>query len=839
LTSAKGSTHLKLHRIAIPVEGMTCASCVAHVESALKAVPGVSRVSVNLATEKAVVDLEIKDMPLERLRTAVAEAGYKVPATRTSLSIGGMTCASCVAHVEEALKGVSGVVNATVNLATERATVEYLPSVAGAAELRRAVMAAGYRVEGTDAEASGGDREEPERLAKVKEIRYFRDRVITSAVLSVIVFVGSFRDSLFHFLPASIGNHYLLWALSTPVQFWAGWYFYQHGFGLLRHRTINMHTLIALGTSVAYFYSVAVALFPGFFTSRGFPAEVYFDTAALIIALILLGRYLEVLAKGRTSEAIRKLMGLQPRMARVVRYGEEMEIPVETVAVGDVVIIRPGEKLPVDGEVLEGHSAVDESMLTGESMPVEKGPGVVVYGATINRTGAFRFRATKVGRDTVLAQIIRLVEEAQGSKAPIQRLADRVSAYFVPAVVGVALVAFVIWSFVGPSPAFLYAMLTAVAVLIIACPCALGLATPTAIMVGTGKGAQMGVLIKSAEALETLHKVQAVVLDKTGTLTEGKPRVTDLLTRTVTKEELLGLAASVEYGSEHPLGEAIVEAARERSLELEKTQGFEAVPGKGVLARVNGSQVLLGNLRYMQEMGVAVDGLGDKAGRLAAEGKTPMFVARDGEAIGIIAVADTVKPSAREAVAALHRQGIEVAMLTGDSQRTADAIAKTLGIDRVFAEVLPQDKAAYVKALQAEGKRVAMVGDGINDAPALTQADVGIAIGTGTDIAVESGDVVLMQGDVLGVLDAIRLSKATIRAIKQNLVWAFGYNTALIPLAAGILYPVFAGSGVPDALRPVLGEYGFLNPILAALAMAFSSVSVVANSLRLRRMRVH
>ena len=818
---------------------MTCASCVAHVERALKGVPGVCQVSVNLATGKAVVGLETKDVPLERLRTAVAEAGYKVPIAKSILKINGMTCASCVSHVEAALRGVPGVAGAGVNLAMGNATIDYLPGVAGAVELRRAVEAAGYRVEGIDADAVG-DREELERLAKVNEIRALRSRVAFAAVGGVLLLLGTFDGlpwtaSLFErgFYP------YLLWGLATPVQFWAGWTFYASGLPPLRHRTANMHTLIVLGTSVAYFYSVAATVSPGFFTSRGFPAQVYFDTAAIIIALILLGRYLEARARGQTSEAIRKLIELQPRTARIVRDGQELEVPVGQVAVGDIVLVRPGEKIPVDGEVLEGHSAVDESMLTGESMPVEKGPSSTVYGATINRTGTFRFRATKVGRDTVLAQIIRLVEEAQSSKAPIQRLADLVSAYFVPAVVGVAVLSFIVWSLVGPSPAFLYAMLTAVAVLIIACPCALGLATPTAIMVGTGKGAQMGVLIKSAEALETLHKVRAVVLDKTGTLTQGKPRVTDMVAQEVAEAELLSLAAAVELGSEHPLGEAIVEAAKEQSLSLKAAKDFEAVPGKGVRARINGSQALVGNLRYMQEVGVSVDGLEERAGHLAAQGKTPMFVVRDSRPIGVIAVADTVKPGSKEAVDALHQMGVEVAMLTGDNRRTAEAIARELGIDRVFAEVLPQDKAEYVKQLQSEGKRVAMVGDGINDAPALAQADVGIAIGTGTDIAIESAQVVLMRGDVRRVVDAIRLSKATIRTIWQNLFWAFFYNMLLIPVAAGALYPVFqAVGGVPDSLDFFFGDRGFLNPVLAALAMAFSSVTVVSNSLRLRRMRV-
>jgi Cu+-exporting ATPase len=812
-------------------------------------------VSVNLATEQAALDLESVEVPLAQLRQAVERAGYKVPTTRTALNIGGMTCASCVAHVEEALKGVAGVVDASVSLAVERATVEYLPGVAGLAEFRQAVQASGYRLEGVSGE--GGDTaKELERLSKVQEIRSLRNRVAFSAVVGVLLLLGSL--DAFPWVPPLLDRGFypfLLWALATPVQFWAGWNFYTSGLGAVRHGTANMHTLIALGTTVAYGYSVAVifidALAPQVLADYGIAASVYFDTAAIIIALILLGHYLEARAKGQTSEAIRRLMGLRPSTARLVRDGQEVDVPIEMVAPGDTILVRPGEKIPVDGQVSEGYSTVDESMLTGESMPVDKQSGDLVFGATLNKTGAFQFRATKVGQDTVLAQIIRLVEEAQASKAPIQRLADRVSAYFVPAVVGVALGAFFFWLFLGPAPALTFSLMVAVAVLIIACPCALGLAAPTAIIVGTGKGAEQGVLIRSAQALEVAHRVRTVILDKTGTLTTGQPTVTDIIVIPPNpplakggvggfdENELLAMAASAERGSEHPLGEAIVREAQARGLALKYPERFRAIPGQGIEARVNGATVHLGNQVLMQSSGVALDSLADRALELAGQGKTPMFLAANGAAWGIIAVADTLKPTSREAVAQLRRLGLEVVMLTGDNARTARAIAQQLGIDRVEAEVLPQDKVEVVRRLQAEGKVVAMVGDGINDAPALTQADVGIAMGTGTDVAMESAGITLMRGDVRGVATAFELSRRTIRAIWQNLFWAFFYNVALIPVAAGVLYPVFkALGGVPGGLEFFFGQQGFLNPVLAALAMAFSSVTVVSNSLRLRRMKV-
>ena len=820
-------------RITLPVDGMTCASCVYHVEGALREVAGVSQVTVNLATEQATVDFDSDTATLADLMEAVDDSGYKTGVARISLNIGGMTCASCVAHVERALGEVEGVVSASVNLATERATVEYVRGVATLADMKFSVDDSGYSVEGVAGEETAGDEE---RLARTKEIKVLRRKVLFAASLGSVIFLGSFRE-WFPWMPSFLQNWYVLWALATPVQFWAGAQFYTGAWGALKHRTTNMNTLIAVGTSTAYFFSAAATLFPTFFSVEQADAKVYFDTAAIIIALILMGRYLEARAKGQTSEAIRKLMGLQPKTARVMREGEEVDLSIEDVVPGDIIVVRPGESIPVDGVVVEGNSSVDESMLTGESIPVEKLAESPVFGATINKTGSFRFRATKVGTDTALAQIIRLVQEAQGSKAPIQRLADLVSSYFVPVVIGFATVTFGVWLLAGPSPAFTYALLNMVAVLIIACPCALGLATPTAIMVGTGKGAESGVLIRSAEALEMAHKTSVVVLDKTGTLTMGKPKVTDVVVDGVSEDELLRLAASAERGSEHPLGEAIVAAAMERGATLEDVTEFNAIPGRGMEASVNGTRVTLGNLALMQERGYKMNGLEARALQLSGQGKTPMFVAVGDRVAGLIAVADTVRPEARAVVQALHALGKQVVMLTGDNQRTADAIARELGIDQVLAEVMPEDKAEEIKKLQSTGKSVVMVGDGINDAPALVQAQVGIAIGTGTDVAMEASDITLMRGNLTGIVEALALSRATMRTIKQNLFWAFFYNTALVPIAAGVLYPVFSGGGVPGALQPFLGEFGFLNPVLAAAAMAVSSFTVVSNSLRLQRWR--
>ena len=783
---------------------------------------------------------------------------------RLTLPIEGMTCAACVVHVEGALKGVPGVVAASVNLATERATVSYLPGQAGPADFRRAVADYGYRVGESDGADPDGTAE-LERLSRSREIRYFRQRCIFAVAAGVLLLLGSFHA--LPWSPALLLLEYqsvplwpwVLWALATPVQFWAGWSFYVSGLAALRHGSANMHTLVALGSSVAYGYSAVItvlgALAPQVLTNSGIGTGVYFDTAALIIGLILLGRWLEARARGRTSEAIQRLIGLQPNTAQIIRDGREVAVPVAEVVVGDVALVRPGEKVPVDGEVIEGYSAVDEAMLTGESMPVDKEPGQPVYAATLNRTGFFRLRATRVGRDTALAQIIRLVEEAQGSKAPIQRLADRVAAVFVPAVGGVALAAGIFWLLLGPEPQLTYALLTLVAVLIIACPCALGLATPTAIIVGTGKGAERGVLIRSAQALETAQRVDTIVLDKTGTLTEGRPVVTDLIPAGSAGttagpagaadedigevEELLRLAATAEQGSEHPLAQAVVRAAGERGLTLGPVSDFQALPGQGVTATVAGRPVLLGRPALLQDRGIPLDGLTEVAERLAGEGKTPVILAVDGAAVGIIALADALKPGSPAGVAELQRLGLEVVMFTGDNRRAARFVADRLGIARVEAEMLPGDKAAAIRRLQAEGKTVAMVGDGINDAPALAQADVGLAVSAGADVALESADVTLMGSDLKGVITALSLSRQTLRAIKQNLFWAFFYNVLLIPVAAGVLYPVFAATGgVPASLVFFFGEQGFLNPVLAALAMAFSSVTVVSNSLRLRQAKV-
>jgi Cu+-exporting ATPase len=735
-----------------------------------------------------------------------------------------MTCASCVARVEQALASVPGVISVGVNLASEKATVEYIEGT-NVADLRRAVEEAGYKL-GLEAQTL-----EDVTTAAQQELQSTRNRFIVAAILAVSIMVLMWA-------PPFVGKPYLLWALATLVQFWAGWRFCQGAWGALRHKTTDMNTLIAAGTSAAYFYSMVAVLLPRLFTIGGIVPNLYFDTSAMIITLVLLGRFLEARARGQTSVAIKKLIGLRPKTALVIRDSEEREISVEDVRVGDLIMVRPGERVPVDGIVRHGYSSVDESMITGESIPVEKRVEDEVIGATINKTGSFQFEATKVGKDTTLAQIIRLVEEAQGSKAPIQRLADVIASYFVPIVIGIAIITFVIWYFIGPTPSLTFAFLNFIAVLIIACPCALGLATPTAIMVGTGKGAEHGILIRSAEALERSHQLTTVLLDKTGTLTKGEPKVTDIIAvPSWSEEEVLRLAASAEHSSEHPLGEAIVKAALDKKLEISPALDFKAIPGHGVEALVEDKKLLLGNLRLIKDRGLALNGLGEEAKRLREKGKTVMFLGIDGEVVGIIALADTLKPNAKEARQELHKMGVEVVMLTGDNRRTAEAIAQEVGIDRVLAEVLPEHKAQEVKKLQDEGRVVAMVGDGINDAPALAQADVGIAIGTGTDVAIETGDITLISGDLMGIVTAISLSRRTMRTIKQNLFWAFAYNTALIPVAAGVLYLAFGNSGVPSGLHFILGDYGFLNPILAAAAMAASSITVVLNSLQLRQFK--
>jgi len=737
---------------------------------------------------------------------------------RLTLPVKGMHCASCVGKVETALAGVHGVREASVNLATEKASVVLIPGQATVADLRRAVRAAGYEIpEEIPTDAAAPDRERAERE---KENRLLRWKFSVGAVLSLPVLLGSFPQ-LFPWIPGVLQNPRVQLLLATPVQFWVGVQFHLGFWHDLRRLSPSMNSLVSIGTNAAYFFSVAVTLWPHTFMPLG--AMTYYDTAAVLMTLIVLGRWLEARARGRTSEAIRRLVALAPKTARVLRDGREDDIQVSEVMIGDLLRVRPGERIAMDGEVVEGASAVDESMLTGESLPVEKRTGARVIGGTVNRMGSFTFRATRVGKDTVLAQIIHLVEEAQGSKAPIQRLADQVSAVFVPIVLVVAVMTFGGWWLWGPEPAFLFALTNFVAVLVIACPCAMGLATPTAIMVGTGKGAESGVLIKSAAALELLHKVRTVVLDKTGTLTIGRPVVTDVIpTDGMTADDLLALAAAAEQGSEHPLGEAVVARAKERGLALPPVTDFTAVPGHGIEARAGGQRLLLGNARLLSERGVAVGAVEATARRLAEAGKTAMYAALDGTVVGLIAVADVLKPEARQTVAMLHQMGIEVVMLTGDNRRTGEAIALQVGIDRVLAEVVPEDKAREVRRLQEQGRLVAMVGDGINDAPALAQAAVGIAMGSGTDVAMEAADVTLMRGDLRGLVTAIQLSRKTIRIIRENLVWAFGYNVILIPVAAGMLYPLW---GI------------LLSPILAGAAMAFSSVSVVTNSLRLKRFR--
>jgi P-type Cu+ transporter len=814
-------------RISIPVTGMSCAACARRVEKSLSKKAGVSEANVNFATGKATVEYDPGAVKPEALIGAIESAGYGAEVRETSFDVSGMTCASCVGRVEKALRKVPGVLDVSVNLATERARVEYLPGVVEVRDFERAVEGAGY----------GVVREEDTTVEDAHEQEYgeLRTRFLVAAVLTGLILIGSLPMML-GFMPP-IPMEWLnlgLLALATPVQFWAGWRFYEGAWGALKHGQANMNTLVAVGTSAAYLYSAAATLAPQLFASGR--ADVYFDTSALIITLILLGRLLEGRARGRTTEAIKKLAGLQAKTARVLRNGEEIDVPVEEVAVGDVVVVRPGEKVPVDGRVLSGESAVDEAMITGESMPVQKREDDEVIGATINKTGSFRFTATKVGEDTALSQIMRMVEEAQGSKAPIQRLADSISGVFVPVVMVIAAITFLVWLLFGPDPAFTLALLNFVAVLIIACPCAMGLATPTSIMVGTGKGAERGILVKGGEALERVHELTTVVLDKTGTLTKGEPELTDIVaTNGLEEDELLRFVASVERGSEHPLGEAIVRGVKERGLELAEPENFDAPTGRGARAKVEGRSVLVGNRKFMEESGISEDGLSLWFEELSAAGKTPVFVAIDGEPAGLVAVADVVREESREAVEALEGMGLEVAMLTGDNERTAGAIAHELGIERMLAEVLPEDKEGEVKKLQAEGRIVAMVGDGINDAPALARADVGVAIGTGTDVAMEAADLTLVSGDVRGVAKAIKLSRATIRNIRQNLFWAFAYNVLLIPVAAGVLYPFFAGGTVPEILYPFFGEYGFLNPVLAAAAMAFSSVTVLGNALRLRR----
>ena len=808
------------------IQGMHCASCANTIEKAVQQVPGVKKASVNYANEKAVLEVEESEFRPEKAKDAVKAAGYELVVPEgervadafgengekiLSLKVLGMDSSHCAMVVEQAVSTLPGIKKVHADYNNARAELHYNPNKITITKIQQVIKDAGYKSIVEKGEDDGADDEEKQE--KLKELSSLRKKIIIGGTLSVLIFGGTMFG----------WPNIVLFFLTIPVQFWVGWRFYRGLVLLVKYRTADMNTLISIGTLSAFFYSTAATFFPKFFEVEGLSPDVYFDTAAIIITLILLGRFLELRAKGRASEAIKKLMGMVSKTARVMRDGEEVDLPISEVVEGDLIVVRPGEKIPVDGVIVEGKSSIDESMITGESMPVTKIVKDQVVGATINQTGSFVFKATKVGKNTVLSQIIQMVEGAQGSKAPIQRLADLISSYFVPAVLVIAALTFSVWFFLGPEPAFTFALVNTVAVLIIACPCALGLATPTAIMVGVGLGAEHGILIKDAEALETAHKLDVVVLDKTGTLTKGEPAVTDVKEITnklggkfkTSRGNILQLAASAELRSEHPLGEAIVRKAREEKLEIQRPSEFSSDTGGGVTAIVNKKKVYVGKKLNNEPI--------KEVGELESQGKTVVYVYLQDELVGTIAIADTLKENSKEAVAALHRLDLEVVMITGDNERTAKAIAEQVGIDRVLARVLPQDKVEKVKGLQNGGKKVAMVGDGINDAPALAASDVGIAMGTGTDVAMESSGITLMRGDLMGVANAIELSKKTLRVIKQNLFWAFFYNTAFIPVAAGVLYPSF---GI------------LLNPVFAAGAMAFSSISVISNSLRLKRFKL-
>ena len=807
---------------AIPVEGMSCASCVSSVEKAIAKLPGVDKVSVNLATERA--DVIFKAAPdLPAVIGAIRKAGYDVPSGSTDLAIEGMSCASCVSNVEKALNAVPGVKRASVNLATERAHVELAGQVP-VSDLIRAVEKAGYEARSLD-EARNDVKQETQTDKRDAEAAELKKNVIFAAVLTLPVFIlemGSHIFPIMHmFVMDTIGmqnSWYFQFVLTTLVLFGPGMRFFRKGIPALLRAAPDMNSLVVVGTLAAWGFSVVATFWPHILPEQ--TVNVYFEAAAVIVTLILIGRYLEARAKGRTSAAISRLVGLQAKSARVVRNGETLDVPLEDVRVGDMVQVRPGEKVPVDGEVSEGSSYVDESMITGEPVPVVKEYGAQVVGGTINKTGAFTFRATKVGRDMVISQIVRMVEEAQADKLPIQAKVDKITGWFVPAVLAAAVLTFVVWLVIGGTAMMGFALVNAIAVVIIACPCAMGLATPTSIMVGTGRAAEFGVLFRRGDALQTLRDASVIAVDKTGTLTQGRPALAHFaVVDGFDKDETLALVAAVEARSEHPIAEAIVTAAKEKGLKRVDVSGFESVPGFGLKANVSGHEVAIGADRYMAKLGLDVAVFSDDANSLGDEGQTPLYAAVNGRLAAIITVADPMKDTTPAAIEAMHAQGLKVAMITGDNRRTAQAIARRLGIDEVVAEVLPDGKVEALKRRSAGGKRIAFVGDGINDAPALAAADVGIAIGTGTDIAIESADVVLMSGDLRGVVNAIAISKATIRNISENLFWAFAYNVALIPVAAGILYPL---TGT------------LLSPVLAAGAMALSSIFVLSNALRLR-----
>jgi len=824
-------------QVSLPVEGMTCAACVAKVEKTLKNMAGVQEVHVNLLSGKAAVAYASDQVGVPQMVKLIQDIGYEVPEEEVLLTVRGMSCAACVAKVEKAIKGMPGVTSVVVNLTAESAKVKFYPGAVDKTRIKKEIRALGYEA---SEKVTGQEALDREKEARQKELRFQTRNMWIAWPLASLVMIGMFRDMWIfpYFVPEFLGNVYVLWALTTPIAFIPGWQFFKHSWNGLKRGATDMNLLYATGIGAAYIIATINTFWPDAgFGGRG---ATFFESAALLTAFIVLGRFLEALTRGRTSEAIRNLMSLQAKTARVIRNGEEMEIATDEVEIGDIVVVRPGESIPVDGEVTEGYSAVVEAMITGESMPVEKRAGFQVTGATINKTGSFKFKATRVGSETALAQIIKMVEDAQASKAPIQKLADFVAGHFIAGVHVLALIVFFFWFFVGygaffsPASQFIlspyslaevgvfgFALLLSVTTLIISCPCALGLATPSAIMAGTGKGAENGILFKGADAVEASSKLNAVIFDKTGTLTKGEPSVTDVYaTEGFARDDVFRLAAITEKPSEHPLGEAIVRGAKEEGLSVGDTDEFEAIPGHGVRATYQGQTILLGNRRLMQQLKIDIKNLSGKMEQLEGEGKTAMLIAVDSKAAGIIAVADTLKENAKVAVERLQQMGVQVAMITGDNQRTAEAIARQVGIKTVLAEVLPQDKAAEVIKLQEKGLKVAMVGDGINDAPALAQANVGIAIGSGTDVAKETGDIILIKDDIRDVVGAIEIGRATMRKIKQNLVWAFVYNITGIPLAAGILYP-FTGL--------------LVSPELASFFMAMSSVSVTMNTLLLKR----